>query len=74
MNFHFCFLKGDIHCATLVGIHIAVQGLFELDSEFAGISMHLGLSVYLEVYVKLLVQLSKLEAIIMGSKILSKCY
>ena len=65
-TFHFRLLKGDIHGATLVGIHIGEQGLFELDSDFAGISMYLGLSAYLELYVKLLVQLSKLEAIVHG--------
>ena len=47
-----------------MGIHIGQQGFFELDSDFAGISMYLGLSAYLERYVKLLVQLSKLEAIV----------
>ena len=63
-TFYFSLLKGDVHGATLVGIHMGLQGLFELDSDFAGISMYLGLSAYLELYVKLLVQLSKLEAII----------
>ena len=63
-TFHLHLLKGDIHGATIVGIHVGQQGLFELDSEFAGLSMYLGLSAYLEMYVKLLVQLSKLEAIV----------
>ena len=67
-NFRSCLLKGDIHGATLMGIHIGEQGLFELDSDFAGISMYLGLSAYLERYVKLLVQLSKLEAILHGKQ------
>ena len=60
----FRLLKGDFHGATLVGIHMGQQGLFALDSDFAGISMYLGLSAYLVRYVMLLVQLSKLEAII----------
>ena len=65
-TFHFHLLMGDIHGATLVGIHIGQQGLIKLDSDFVGLSMYLGLSACLETYVKLLVQLSKLEAIVHG--------
>ena len=65
-TFHLRLLKGDIHGATLVGIDMGQQGLIEFDSDFAGLSMYLGLSVYLETYVKLLVQLSKLEAMVHG--------
>ena len=67
-DFRSHLLEGDVHSATLVGIRIGLQGLFELDSDFAGISMYLGLSVYLERYVKLLVELSKLEAIMHDRK------
>ena len=67
-TFRLRLLKGDIHGATLVGIHVGQQGLFEFDSDFAGLSMYLGLSAYLETYVQLLVQLSKLEAIVHGRK------
>ena len=67
-DFRSRLLEGDVHSATLVGIHMGLQGLFELDSDFAGISMYLGLSVYLERYVKLLVELSKLEAIMHDRK------
>ena len=65
-TFHFCLLIGDIHGATLMGIHMGQQGLSELDSDFPAISMYTGLSAYLERYVKLLVQLSKLEAMVHG--------
>ena len=67
-NFHFHLLKGDIYGATLEGIYIGQQGLIEFDSDYPGISMYLGLSAYLEVYVKLLVQLSELEAIVHGKQ------
>ena len=42
------------------------QGLVTFDSGFKAISIHTGLSTYLEMYVKLLVQLSKLEATLHG--------
>ena len=58
--------RGDIYGAILVGIDIGKEGLANFDANFKGISMHTGLSAYLEMYVNLLVQLSKLEAIIHG--------
>ena len=58
-TFYFRLLKGDVHGATLVGIHIGQQGLFELDYDFAGISMYLGLSAYLERYLMYIVWLSR---------------
>ena len=69
-TFSFRLLKGDIHGATYVGIYIGQTGiiLFTLDSEFLGISMYLGMSAYIDMYVKLLVQISKLEAIIHSRK------
>ena len=57
---------GDIYGAILVGISIGKKGLTNFDADFKGISMHTGLSAYLETYVNLLAQLSKLEAIIQG--------
>ena len=36
--FHLHLPKGDTHGATLVGIHIGQQGLFELDTDFKLIS------------------------------------
>ena len=42
--------------------------LFEFDSEFKSISIQRGLSAYLEKYMDLLIQLSKLEAIVDGKK------
>ena len=67
-TFRFRLLKGDIHCATYVGIYIGQTASITLDSEFLGISMYLGMSAYIEMYVKLLVQISKLKAIIHSRK------
>ena len=58
--------KGDIYGAIMVGTLIGKEGLAYFDANFKGISMHTGLSAYLEVYVNLDAQLSKLEAIIHG--------
>ena len=57
---------GDVYGAILVGIIIGRGGLAKIDASFKGISMHTGLSAYLEMYVNLLAKLSKLEAIIYG--------
>ena len=57
---------GDIHSAISLGIDMGQRGLFEFDSHSKSISMEAGLSQYFERYVNLLVQLSKLEAIING--------
>ena len=58
--------RGDIYGAILVGIDIGKEGLVHFDANFKGISMHTGTSAYLEMYVNLLAELSKLEAIIHG--------
>ena len=60
--------RGEIHDAVSLGIEIGQRGLIIIDVEYAPISMQRGLSVYLEMYVNLLVQLSKLEATIHGKQ------
>ena len=57
---------GNVYGAIFVGIIIGRAGLANFDASFKGISMHTGLSAYLEMYVNLLAQLSKLEVIIHG--------
>ena len=58
--------QGNVYGAIFVGVIIGRAGLANFDASFKGISMHTGLSAYLETYVNLLAQLSKLEAIIHG--------
>ena len=55
-------LRGDIHYTVSLGIEIDQQGLISFDFDFMLISIQRGLSVSLELYVNLVIQLSKLEA------------
>jgi len=57
------FLNGDIDEGIALGIKIGRSGLANFDSNYKGIIMYAGISVYLEMYVDLLIQLSKLEGI-----------
>ena len=61
-------LLGDIHYAISLGIEIGQQGLITFDFDFMLISMRRGLSLSLELYVNLVVQLSQLEAIVHGKQ------
>ena len=56
-------LNGDIDEGIALGIKIGQSGLANFDSNYKGIVMYAGISVYLEMYVDLLIQLSKLEGI-----------
>ena len=59
-------LRGDVHRALKVGITIGREGLVSFDAEFKFVSAQKGLHMCLMTYVKLLVHLSKLEAIVHG--------
>ena len=59
-------LRGDVHRALQVGITIGREGLVSFDADFKFVSAQKGLHMCLMTYVKLLVHLSKLEAIVHG--------
>ena len=61
-DLHSSILCGEIHYAVLLGIEIGQTGLTTFDFDYAPISMQK------EMYVNLVVQLSKLEAIIHGKQ------
>ena len=63
---HICI--GDINGAISVAIKMGRSGLANFDSNYKGILMHAELSVYLEMYVDLLIQLSKLEGKMQGKQ------
>ena len=65
---HLHILDGDIEGAILLGIKIGQSGLANFDSNYKGIVIHAGTSVHLEMYIDLLIQLSKLEAIMQGKQ------
>jgi len=55
-------LSGNIHYTVLMGIEIGQRGLVCFDFHFMPVLKHKGLSVSLQMYVNLIVRLSKLEA------------
>jgi len=61
-------LHGDIHYGVSLGIKIGQQGLISFDYDFTVVSKQRGLSVSLDQYVNLVIQLSKLEAIVHGKQ------
>ena len=61
-------LRGDTNSTVSLGITIGHKGVLSFDSNFMAISIQKGLSLSLELYVDMLVQLSELEAIMHGKQ------
>ena len=62
------FLKGDVHQVLSMGITIGQEGVVHFVADFKFVSVRKGLHTCLMTYVKLLVHLSKLEALVHGKQ------
>ena len=62
------FLNGDVHRALSMGITIGQEGVVHFVADFKLVSVRKGLHMWLMTYVKLLVRLSKLEALVHGKE------